>query len=105
MAGRGSCDAANGGDGGGCARLAAVQWRWRAGGRGGGEEEKEAGSGGPYAPVWLDLACEIELYLMITPLGAVASELAAELDRLGAGGAWGTWVVSGVSGVWGVRGK
>ena len=73
--------------------------------RGGEEEEEEAGSGGPYAPVWLDLACEIELHLMITPLGAVASELAAELDRLGAGGAWGTWVVSGVSGVWGVRGR
>ena len=71
----------------------------------GGKEEKEAGNGGPYAPVWLDLACEIELHLMITPLGAVASELAAELDRLGAGGAWGTWVVSGVSGVWGVRGR
>ena len=71
-----------------------------AGGRArrGWEEEKEAGNGGPYAPVWLDLACEIELHLMITPLGAVASELAAELDRLGAGGAWGTWVVSGVRG-------
>ena len=79
-----------------------MQWRWRAGGRGGGEEEEEeAGSGGPYAPVWLDLACEIEFYLMITPLCGVASELAAELDRLRA---WGTWVVSGVSGVWGVWG-